>query len=85
MLGDVIDFYNKALADLPDHARLKGLQAAGRERRARPQGRALPEVFEADQRRIWVPLSEIPGTCRRRSWRRRTSASTSTTASTSAA
>src|SRR4029450_13778094 len=25
-LGDVIDFYNKAAADLPDHAKLKGMK-----------------------------------------------------------
>src|SRR5215212_151808 len=28
-LGDVIDFYNKALTDLPDHNKLKGLKLPG--------------------------------------------------------
>src|SRR5215468_9573005 len=28
-LGDVIDFYNKATADLPDHAKLKGIDERG--------------------------------------------------------
>ena len=28
-LGDVIDFYNKATAELPDHAKLKGLKLPG--------------------------------------------------------
>ena len=39
-LGEVIDFYNKAAADLPDHTKLRGLQAAGRQHRARRQGRS---------------------------------------------
>src|SRR5262247_561953 len=28
-LGDVIDFYNKAAADLPDHTKLKGMKLPG--------------------------------------------------------
>jgi hypothetical protein len=28
-LGDVIEFYNKALTDLPDHNKLKGLKLPG--------------------------------------------------------
>src|SRR6202158_5441845 len=28
-LGDVIDFYNKALADLPDHNKLRGIKLPG--------------------------------------------------------
>src|SRR5499427_10079495 len=28
-LGDVIDFYNKATADLPDHTKLKGIKLPG--------------------------------------------------------
>ena len=40
-LGEVIDFYNKAVADLPDHSKLRGPEAAGRQHRARRQGRAL--------------------------------------------
>jgi len=40
-LGDVIEFYNKALTDLPDHNKLKGLKLSRRERAARPQRRAV--------------------------------------------
>jgi len=57
-LGDVIDFYNKATADLPDHTKLKGNEASGRERRARPQGgtvcggvRGKPAAGVGDARR----------------------------------
>ena len=35
-------------------------QAAGRQRRARPQRERFAEVFEENQRRQWVPLSDIP-------------------------
>src|SRR5262245_45643425 len=40
-LGDVIEFYNKATAGLPDHTKIKGMKLPGGERRARPQGRTV--------------------------------------------
>ena len=40
-LGEVIDFYNKAAADLPDHVKLRGPETAGRQHRARRQGKPL--------------------------------------------
>ena len=40
-LGDVIDFYNKAVTDLPDHTKLAWTQAARRQHGARRQRRAL--------------------------------------------
>jgi 1A family penicillin-binding protein len=58
--GAVIDFYNKTLADLPDAARLKGLQLPGAIVMLDGKGGRFREVFDADQRRISVPLSEIP-------------------------
>jgi hypothetical protein len=48
-LGEVIVFYNKAVADLPDHNTLKGLKLPGHEPGARPQGRALRRGFCARQ------------------------------------
>src|SRR4030081_790171 len=45
-LGDVIDFYNKAVADLPDHARLKGLKLPGASVVLDGKGQRFAEVFE---------------------------------------
>ena len=85
-LGEVIDFYNKAAADLPDHDKLRGLKLPGASIVLDGKGDRFAEVFEENQRRVWVALADIPehGAARRSS-RRRTSASTSTRASTSAA
>jgi penicillin-binding protein 1A len=59
-LGDVIDFYNKAAADLPDHARLKGLKLPGASVVLDSKGQRFAEVFEENQRRVWVPVADIP-------------------------
>src|SRR5947209_14092688 len=59
-LGDVIDFYNKALTDLPDHNKLKGLQLPGASVVLDRTGERFAEVFEENQRRVWVMLSDIP-------------------------
>jgi penicillin-binding protein 1A len=58
--GAVIDFYNKTLAGLPDPGRLKGLELPGATVMLDGKGGRFREVFDADQRRISVPLSEIP-------------------------
>ena len=59
-LGDVIDFYNKAAANLPDHNRLKGLKLPGASIVLDGKGGRFAEVFEENQRRIWIPLADIP-------------------------
>ncbi|HKN09763.1 MAG TPA: transglycosylase domain-containing protein, partial [Pseudomonadota bacterium] len=59
-LADVIDFYNKALTDLPDHNKLKGLKLPGASVVLDRKGERFAEVFEENQRRVWVVLSEIP-------------------------
>jgi penicillin-binding protein 1A len=59
-LGEVIDFYNKAAADLPDHSKLKGLKLPGASVVLDRKGKPFAEVFEANQRRVWVPLADIP-------------------------
>src|SRR5262252_2328180 len=59
-LGDVIDFYNKAAADLPDHTKLKGLRLPGASVVLDRKGKPFAEVFEANQRRVWMPLADIP-------------------------
>src|SRR5712691_2292459 len=59
-LGDVIDFYNKATADLPDHTKLKGLKLPGASVVLDRKGERFAEVFEENQRRVWVVLADIP-------------------------
>src|SRR5882757_3650292 len=59
-LGDVIDFYNKAVADLPDHAKLKGMKLPGASVVLDRKGERFAEVFEENQRRVWVVLADIP-------------------------
>src|SRR6516164_5483201 len=58
--GDVIDFYNKALTDLPDHNKLKGLKLPGASVVLDRKGERFAEVFEENQRRVWVALADIP-------------------------
>ena len=60
-LGAVIDFYNKAVADLPDHTKLKGLKLPGASVVLDGAGKPFAEVFEENQRRVWVSLADIPG------------------------
>jgi penicillin-binding protein 1A len=64
-LGDVIDFYNKAAADLPDHNKLKGLKLPGASGMLDGKGGRFAEVFQENQRRVWVPLANIPEHVRR--------------------
>ena len=52
--------YNKAVADLPDHNKLKGLKLPGASVVLDRKGERFAEVFEENQRRQWVPLSDIP-------------------------
>ncbi len=58
--GAVIDFYNKTLADLPDPARLKNLELPGETVLLDRNGKKFKETYAANQRRISVPLSDIP-------------------------
>jgi membrane carboxypeptidase/penicillin-binding protein len=63
-LGDVIDFYNKALTDLPDHNKLKGMKLPGASVVLDRKGERFAEVFEENQRRVWVVLADIPAQVR---------------------
>jgi membrane carboxypeptidase/penicillin-binding protein len=58
-LGEVIAFYNKALADLPTDAKMKALKPSGAYQVMDGKGERYTEVFEAE-RRIWAPLAGIP-------------------------
>jgi penicillin-binding protein 1A len=59
-LGDVIDFYNKAATDLPDHTKLKALKLPGASVVLDRRGERFAEVFEENQRRVWVGAADIP-------------------------
>jgi penicillin-binding protein 1A len=59
-LGEVVDYYNKAAADLPDHNKLRGLKLPGASIVLDRKGRRFAEVFEENQRRVWVALADIP-------------------------
>src|SRR3984893_5072581 len=59
-LGEVIDYFNKAATALPDHNKLKGLKLPGESIVLDVKGERFAEMFEENQRRIWVPLAEVP-------------------------
>jgi penicillin-binding protein 1A len=59
-IANVIEFYNRVVANLPDHSRLRGMRLPGASVLLDGRGQKFAEVFEQDQRRVWVPLSEIP-------------------------
>jgi penicillin-binding protein 1A len=59
-LGEVIDFYNKAAADLPDHTKLQGFKLPGASVVLDGKGARFADVFEENQRRLWVALADIP-------------------------
>ncbi len=57
---EVIEFYNGVAANLPDHNRLKNLKLPGTSVVLDSKGEKFAELFESDQRRVWVPISQIP-------------------------
>jgi penicillin-binding protein 1A len=59
-IKEVIDFYNRTLADLPDHTRLKGGRLPGASEVLDLKGERFGEIHERDQRRVWVSLADIP-------------------------
>ena len=59
-LGEVIEFYNRTLADLPDHTHLRNVMLSGASTVLDNKGNKLSEVFAQEQRRIAVALAEIP-------------------------
>src|SRR5581483_645126 len=56
----VIEFYNGVAANLPDHNKLKNLKLPGTSVVLDSKGEKFAELFESDQRRVWVPLERIP-------------------------
>ncbi len=59
-LKPVIEFYNSVASNLPDHNKLKNLKLPGTSIVLDGKGEKFAELFESDQRRQWVPLSQIP-------------------------
>jgi membrane carboxypeptidase/penicillin-binding protein len=59
-LKQVIEFYNKVAANLPDHNKLKNLKLPGTSVVLDRKGERFAELFESDHRRVWVKLDEIP-------------------------
>jgi penicillin-binding protein 1A len=58
-LAEVIRFYNGAVADLPDHNRLKGARIADPGGILDARGERFADLTESN-RRVWVPLRDIP-------------------------
>jgi len=59
-LGQVIEFFNNAAADLPDPARLKGRKLPSMSVVLDGKGGTFASVFEPRNRRVWVSLAKIP-------------------------
>ncbi|MGB6321425.1 MAG: transglycosylase domain-containing protein, partial [Xanthobacteraceae bacterium] len=59
-LGQVIDFFNTAATDLPDPTTLKGRKLPSLSQVLDGSGKDFADVFEPGNRRIWVPLADVP-------------------------
>jgi len=59
-IGEVITFFDSAVADLPDHTKLKGMRPPGATAVLDGAGQRFADLYEPENRRIWIPLSEIP-------------------------
>ena len=58
-LAEVIRFYNEAVADLPDHTRLKGARFTGTSGVLDAKGERFADLADSG-RRAWIPLKDIP-------------------------
>src|SRR5215213_74836 len=59
-IGEVIEAYNRSVAELPDHTKLKNFRLPGASTVLDGKGLRFAEVFEPDHRRVWIPIAEIP-------------------------
>jgi penicillin-binding protein 1A len=59
-IAEVISYFDKAAADLPDHTRLRDLRLPGLSVMLDAKGGRLAELGEPGRRRVWVPLDDIP-------------------------
>jgi penicillin-binding protein 1A len=60
-IAEVITYFDKAMADLPDYTKLKDLRDPGVSVMLDSKGKQFTELGESGRRRVWVPLSDIPG------------------------
>jgi penicillin-binding protein 1A len=59
-LGQVIDYFNNAAADLPDQTTLKGKKLPSMSTVLDASNKDFADVFLPGNRRIWVPLTDVP-------------------------
>src|SRR5215470_2333172 len=59
-VGDNKVFRGINFADLPDHTKLKGMKLPGTSVVLDRKGDRFAEVFEENQRRVWVVLADLP-------------------------
>ena len=59
-IGEVIAFYDKTVADLPDPSQLKDIKRLGLSVVLDGKGGRFAELAKSSQRRIWVSLDDIP-------------------------
>src|SRR5271166_5946192 len=59
-LGQVIEFFNNATADLPDQTQLKGRKLPSMSVVLDGKGDNFANVFEPRNRRVWISLAKMP-------------------------
>ena len=59
-IAQVIEFYNVAVAGLPDHNKLKALSMPGLTNVHDLKGAPYAELYEPNHRRLWVKLADVP-------------------------
>src|SRR5262245_6107254 len=59
-LGEMIEFYNKMAADLPDDTALKNLNLPAATLVLDGAGRPFADLFKDNKRHAWVPVAEVP-------------------------
>jgi penicillin-binding protein 1A len=59
-LGEVIDFFDQAAANLPDPNKLKEVKLPGARVVLDRKGERVAQVFGENQRPLWAPLADIP-------------------------
>ena len=59
-VAQVIEFYNVAVAGLPDHNKLKALSMPGLTNVYDVKGAPYAELYEPNHRRLWVKLADVP-------------------------
>lgn len=61
-MGEIINYYNKTLADLPDPATLKGKRLPESTLILDRDGNRFSEIYADNNRRKWISIKDIPDT-----------------------